>query len=188
MSSGQSLALRMFGRPRGLLGRLGGLVMARVNRRPAAWVIGLLELRASDAVLELGFGPSVAVELLARSSRYVAGIDPSPEMLRQARRRNAAAIQAGRVDLRQASADHLPFAAESFDAALAFNAMQVWPDRAAGLGEMRRVLRPGGRAALVFTIRSGQRRQGTPELAAAVGFTNGRLIATDQACCLLATR
>ena len=187
MSRGENLLLRMFGRPRGLLGLLGGNVMARVNRRHAAWAIGLLEVRSSDAVLEVGFGPGVAIALLARLARHVVGIDVSAAMLRQAKRRNAAAIRDGRVDLRQGSAEHLPFAADSFDAALAVNSMQVWPDAAAGLREMLRVLRPGARAALAFTVHSGQRPHGASDLVAAAGFTDYRLVETDQAFCVLAT-
>lgn len=182
------MLLRMFGRPRGLLGRLGGIVMARTNRRHAAWVIDLLDVQAPDTVLEVGFGPGVAIQLVAGSARHVAGVDPSAEMLRQARQRNVEAIDSGRVDLRQGSADRLPFAAESFDKAMAINSMQVWPDASAGLREIWRVLKPGGRAALAFTVHSGQQKSGVPEIITAAGFTECRSVETDQAFCVLANR
>jgi ubiquinone/menaquinone biosynthesis C-methylase UbiE len=81
---------------------------------------------------------------------HVAGIDPSPEMVEQARARNAIAIKDGRVDLRRRSAESLPFADDTFDKALAINSMQVWPDAAAGLRAIQRVMRPGGRIALAL--------------------------------------
>ena len=151
MSIGSDTLMRMFGRPRGLLGRLGGVILARVNRRHAAWVVGLLDVRQQDSVLEIGIGPGVAIEMLAARARRVAGIDPSPEMLRQATQRNATRISERRVELRQASADHLPFVDGSFNKVLAINSMQLWPDALAGLLEISRVIRHGGQLALAFT-------------------------------------
>jgi ubiquinone/menaquinone biosynthesis C-methylase UbiE len=54
----------------------------------------------------------------------------------------AIAIKDGRVDLRRGSAESLPFADDTFDKALAINSMQVWPDAAAGLRAIQRVMRP----------------------------------------------
>ena len=188
MWPGRSLLLRMFGRPCGLLGRLGGIIMARTNRRHAAWAIGLLDVRSETTVLEVGFGPGVGIELLARSARRVFGVDPSPAMLLQARRRNVAAVREGRVELRQGSAESLPLADASCDGVLAVNSLQVWPDPLRGLCEVRRVLKPGGRLALAFTIHSGQARAGLSELVAAAGFENCRIAEADKAFCLLAMR
>jgi len=79
----------------------------------------------------------------------VYGIDHSDVMLRQATRRNAAAIVAGRVTLRRASVDQLPPALGGrFDAILAVNSLGLWPAPAERLGELRRRLRPGGRIAI----------------------------------------
>jgi SAM-dependent methyltransferase len=136
MSIGGSLLMRTFGVPRGLLGRLGGVVLARMNRRYVAWAVGLLAPQPQDRVLEIGFGPGVGIDLLAASAYHIAGADPSGEMLRQATKRNAAAISKGSVELCQASADRLPFPDDSFDKALAVNSMQLWPDKPAGLREL----------------------------------------------------
>ena len=77
-------------------------------------------------------GPGVIIQCLSKlaSAGHVAGIDPSPEMVEQARARNAIAIKDGRIDLRRGSAESLPFADDTFDKALAINSMQVWPDAA----------------------------------------------------------
>ena len=50
------------------------------------------------------------------------------------------------VELLQADAQHLPFADEAFDAVLCVNVLEAVPDRLRALGEMRRVMKPGGRA------------------------------------------
>ncbi len=123
MSVTRSILMRMFGRPRGILGRLGGIIMARSNQQCAAWVIDLLDIQPHDRVLEVGFGPGVGLHLLARSASagYVAGVDYSEAMVAQATARNAQAIERGRVDLRHGSVEHLPFEDQTFDKALAIN-------------------------------------------------------------------
>ncbi len=115
MSWMRKLLLPMFGRPKGVLGRLGGVIMARVNQDAAAQIIELLEVRMGDKVLEIGFGPSVAIQMLLRRvpAGSVAAVDPSPEMVQQAAARNADALRDRRVDLRTGSVESLPFADES---------------------------------------------------------------------------
>src|SRR6516162_7888247 len=131
--------MRAFGRPQGILGRLGGSIMARMNADCGIWVSDLLGIAPSDHVLEVGFGPGVIVHHLANLARRISGIDLSSEMVAQARARNIAAIQSGRVDLQRGSVENLPFNDNSFDKVLAINSMQVWPDAVVGLQEIRRV-------------------------------------------------
>jgi ubiquinone/menaquinone biosynthesis C-methylase UbiE len=189
-SFGRNFLVNAFGRPRGVLGGLGGIIMARKNRKCAAWVASLLEVQSNDKVLEIGFGPGVGIELLAQAAAggYVFGIDPSKEMLDQAASRNARAIESGHVDLRLGSAEALPFKDNSFDKAMAINSLHLWSDAIAGLREVRRVMKPGGRIACGFTRNSGQRKDGLIEKFCAAGFTNVRLAETDQDFCVLAVK
>ena len=157
--------MRTFGRPQGLLGRFGGIIMARTNADCGSWVSDLLEVGPNDSVLEVGFGPGVVIQRLSKlaAAGHVAGIDQSWEMVEQARARNATAIQSGHIDGRHGSVESLPFDDNSFDKALAINSMQVWPDAVAGLREIRRVMKPGGAIALGFTPYSGQPNKGLAE-------------------------
>ena len=109
----QSVLRRMFGQPQGLLGRLGGVIMARTNDACGAWVIELLNVASNESVLEVGFGPGMAIRRLSALAAHVAGVDPSREMVAQARARNAIAIENGRVELRHGSVGDLPFADET---------------------------------------------------------------------------
>src|ERR1700680_5149158 len=120
MSVMQSMLMRAFGRPQGLLGRLGGIIMARVNADCGSWVSDLLEVGPKDRVLEVCFGPGVVIQRLSRlaAAGHVAGIDQSREMVEQARARNVTAIRNGRVDLRHGSVESLPFDDNSFDKVL----------------------------------------------------------------------
>ncbi|NWF61276.1 MAG: methyltransferase domain-containing protein [Fischerella sp.] len=185
-----SLLMQMFGRPKGILGRLGGFILARTKRDFTQWVIHLLEVQPDDKVIEVGFGPGVAIQILADavSTGYVAGVDYSEEMVEQARVRNAKAIEAGLVQLQYGSVEALPFADDTFDKALAINSMQVWSDAIAGLREMRRVMKVGGKIALGFTPYSGQPSTGLTEMLTAAGFTESRLVETDRGFCVLAIK
>jgi ubiquinone/menaquinone biosynthesis C-methylase UbiE len=180
----------MFGRPQGVLGRLGGIIMARMNRNLAGWTVALLDVQPHDRVLEVGFGPGVGIELLAGvvSSGRVAGVDVSEEMVEQARVRNVEAIQRGKVELRRGSVEALPFAPEMFDKAMAINAMQVWPDAVAGLREIWRVLKPGGRVALAFTPYAGQPQAGLTDVLTTAGFAGAQVVDIDQDFCALAIK
>jgi ubiquinone/menaquinone biosynthesis C-methylase UbiE len=182
--------LRTFGRPQGVLGRLGGIIMARVNQNIAARAIELLDIQQHDRVLEIGFGPGVGIQLLASlvSSGRVEGVDDSAEMVEQARARNLKMIETGRVGLRRGSVESLPFESDSFDKALAINSMQVWPDAVAGLREIRRVMKPGGRVALGFTRHSGQPKEGLTEVLTAAGFASAHVVDIDRDFCALAIK
>jgi ubiquinone/menaquinone biosynthesis C-methylase UbiE len=190
MSFTRSLAMRMFGRPHGLLGRLGGRLMARMNAEFGAWVAGQLEVGARERVLEVGFGAGVIIGRLAELAPdgHVAGVDPSVEMVAQARARNAKAVRSGLVELHCGSVESLSFAAASFDKALAINSMQVWPDAVAGLREISRVMKPGGRIALGFTRHSGRSRDGVTELLVEAGFAQTHVVDRAQGFCVLATK
>ncbi|WP_255556670.1 class I SAM-dependent methyltransferase [Methylococcus sp. Mc7] len=164
--------------------------MAHMNQKCAAWVIDLLEIQPNDKTLEVGFGPGVGIELLTKAALegYVAGVDPSQEMVAQARARNATAITSGHVDLRYGSAESLPFEDNTFNKALAINSMQVWMDAAAGLREIRRVMKAGGRIALGFTPYSGQQKVGLSDRLAAAGLVEAHVVETDTGFCVLAIK
>ncbi len=141
-----------FMRPHGVGGQVAGWVMAHrsSNRRRNRWVVSLLDVQPTDRVLEIGFGPGLAVEELARlaSQGQVLGVDHSEVMVRKARRRNASAVRAGRVDLRLGSAEALPDFGDPVDKVLAVNSMGFWHDPVDRLREVRNRLRPGGVAAI----------------------------------------
>jgi ubiquinone/menaquinone biosynthesis C-methylase UbiE len=109
------------------------------------------ELRPGDHALDVGCGPGIAVELATHTvtTGRVIGIDPSEAMLREARRRNRGTTD---VVLEQAAVETIPLDDASVDVAWALNSLHHWHDRAAGLAEVRRVLRPGGRFVVVEQV------------------------------------
>jgi SAM-dependent methyltransferase len=125
------------------------------NRRRNAWAVSLLDVRPEDRVLEIGFGPGIAIRELGRLAwkGYVCGIDHSELMLRRAKRLNAEGLRRGVVDLRLGSVEDLPAFDEPFDKILAVNAMMFWREPVARLEELRRLLRSGGLIAVAHQPR-----------------------------------
>lgn len=172
-----------FGHPRGFGGRLAGWVMAHrsSNRQRNLWVVSLLDVQPTDRVLEVGFGPGIAIAALSPLAGRVYGIDHSAVMVRAASRRNAAAIRAQRVRLIQASSEQLPAFDEPLDAVLSVNSLAFWPDAVVRLAELRAVLRPGGRIAIASQPRVPGSAQGEAagqeiaNLLGEAGFTEMRV-------------
>jgi len=93
--------------------------MAHTNDDFAAWVIKLLEVEPNDRVLEVRFGPGIAIKRLSELTVHVTGIDQSREMVAQTQARNASAINRGSVELHQGSVSSLPFVDNSFNKVMA---------------------------------------------------------------------
>jgi len=121
------------------------------NRKRNAWAVSLMDVQASDRVLEIGFGPGIAIREIARRATrgQVVGIDRSAVMGAQAGRRNAAAIRAGRVSLVVASIEDPPAFDRPFDKILAVNNMGMWSEPALRLRELAGLLCGGGVIAIV---------------------------------------
>jgi SAM-dependent methyltransferase len=137
-------------RPRGLLGRAIGRLWVIETAAANDRAIALLEPCAGQRVLEIGFGPGRAVRELAARGATVTGIEVSAAMLAHARRRNRAAVRAGKVRLLLGRVDALPLDDRAVDAVLAVHTLYFWPDLATALREIHRVLAPGGRVVLAF--------------------------------------
>ena len=157
---------------------LGGAGNARMAERLSA-------LTAGDAVADIGCGPGTAARRAARLGASVVGIDPAPVMLRLARlltRRSAHAVRYA-----EGSAEALPLPDSSVSVAWSIASVHHWADLDAGLHEVRRVLKPGGRLVAIERLTrpgaTGLASHGwTPEQASAFadrclahGFTQARV-------------
>ena len=159
-------ALRaQFGRPTGVIGRLVGCIMAtdRSNNERIRWTLGLLDIKPADRILEIGFGPGVAIALASERARsgVVIGVDHSPVMVRQAARRNAAGVREGRVALWQGTASDLPRFDQPVDKIFTINSIHFWPEPVGCLERLRRHLKPGGVIAVTLQPRSRRATEAT---------------------------
>jgi SAM-dependent methyltransferase len=100
-------------------------------------------VRAGMRALDVGCGPGALTGELVRrlGPGAVAAVDPSPPFVAAVRAR------LGELDVREAAAERLPFPDGSFDVVLAQLVVHFMTDPIAGLAEMRRVARSGGRVA-----------------------------------------
>jgi ubiquinone/menaquinone biosynthesis C-methylase UbiE len=96
--------------------------------------------RRAGAVIDCGMGPGRLLVELERRGWSVAGVDVSGEMVALARSR----LPRSAERLQQAPVESLPFASESFDAAVATGVFEYVEDVPRALTEVARVLRPGG--------------------------------------------
>ena len=149
--------MKMMGRqarkPSGWLGRTMFSHLAAWGHKPLTrWTIDFMDVQPIDRVLDIGCGGGMAIRLIAQIAvgGFVAGIDYSEDMVEEARKRNVAAVRAGRVEIKHGNVAALPYDDESFDKVIAVETFYFWPDLIANLQEVRRVLKPGGLVALAM--------------------------------------
>jgi SAM-dependent methyltransferase len=146
-----------FGKPEGLFGRLAGFIMSTRSSNIARgdWGISLLDVRPTDNVLEIGFGPGIAIQKLSALANEgtIYGIDHSDIMYRQATAANAKAIAQGKVKLFQTSIGTLPLLEHRLDKILDVNSFQFWEQPVEWLMAIRAVMSEDGVIALVHQPR-----------------------------------
>lgn len=133
-----------------LLNRVLSLGIDRGWRRKAVRALGLAD-REGARVLDLATGTAdLAIEIADQyPGASVVGVDPSANMLEIGEKKIAARDLSGRVSVSLGEAERLPFEDASFDGVtIAFGIRNV-VDRPAGLAEMRRVTKPGGRVVVL---------------------------------------
>ncbi len=114
--------------------------MGRYSVPLAEQFVDLVGVRRGQRVLDVGCGPGVLTAPLVErcGAANVAAVDPSTPFVAAARERFPD------VDVREASAESLPYGDDSFDTTLAQLVVHFMSDPVAGLQEMGRVTRPGG--------------------------------------------
>ena len=147
-----------------------------------AWrrfLVSRVQVDPGDVVIDLATGTgAVALELVRQKGCSVVGVDQSPEMLAEARRRLTLAAETERVQFVEASAEELPFEDASFDGLTAAYLLRYLSELPAGLRGLVRVLRPGATASLLdFGVPPGPAPRALWNLYVDVGLpTLGRVI------------
>ena len=149
--------VRQFGNPTGLVGKLAGHIMARrsSNRIRNRETVELMKLRPNSRVLEVGCGPGLALARCAEiiSEGRIVGLDHSPVMIKQARKRLAANGQSDSVDLLVGGVDRLDNWPASFDEVYSLNVIQFIPSKLDFYGRVFTILDQGGRCFTTYQPR-----------------------------------
>lgn len=146
-------------------GWFGSIVMSRllnkVNGQIVDATLTLMDVKPEHHVLEIGFGGGSALSRLLNGmgSKVVAGVDISPDMVRRAERKFNREIRSGRLQVQVGDVNKLPFGDAAFDRVFTINTIYFWPDTLAGLGEVYRVLRPDGGAAISIRSKDKMEKQ-----------------------------
>ena len=175
-------------------GWFGSVILRRLlNRMNMAVVestLSRMELEPHHLVLEIGFGGGAALALVSKhlTTGVVTGVDFSPEMVREAERHFRHEIANGRLRVQFGDIAALPFASATFDRVFTINTIYFWPNTLQGLGEIRRVLKPGGLAVIALRSRENMERVSftqhgfrlfsppeVPPIMQQAGFTNVKL-------------
>jgi SAM-dependent methyltransferase len=146
--------------PSGLLGRL--ILGPLWNQRNAALNDAAFEhlaLKPGDRVLDVGFGGGYLLGRMAAvvSDGFLAGVDTSPAMVAFCEKRYRRLIQQGRLELRCAGAEALPYPPNYFTKACSVNSIFYWQNVPQAISELWRVLAEGGTLVLCFTCKQSLR-------------------------------
>ena len=146
-------------KPTGWLGRLLARNMNFRHAGVTAWGLGQVPLQGRFTMLDVGCGGGATIRRLAEAAPEgkVYGIDYSAASVAVARRANARRIEEGCVDIRQGTVSQLPFPDAMFDFVSAVETHYYWPDLSQDLREILRVLKPGGRLAIIAETYRGSR-------------------------------
>ena len=159
-----TIIARQLAHPRGPLGKLIGFGLVRANGEFIRWAVQqVADSHEGEAgrIAELGPGPGVGLEALLRQfpQARVWGIDLSPVMIAQARKRNLTQVEGGRLTLIEGTASALSEMAPA-DIVMANHVLYFWHEPVAEITQIHDYLRPGGLLALGYEL-----RQNMPALA-----------------------
>lgn len=129
------------------------------KRAEERMALEMLDLTAGDCVLDVACGPGNITRRYAQATGeqgLVVGVDASPPMLRFAARR----MRLPNVAYMRMDGARLAFQADSFDAVACFGALHLFAEPMRALGEIVRVLAPGGRIAVAATCEQPSKSHG----------------------------
>ncbi|HEY7855526.1 MAG TPA: class I SAM-dependent methyltransferase [Terriglobales bacterium] len=140
------------------------------------WGFRHVAVERGFSILDVGCGGGRTLAKLAQMAREgtVHGIDYSETSVAASRKLNAVELASGRIAVKLGSVSELPFPPDHFDLVTAVETHIWWPDVPAGAREIRRVLKPGGRLAVISEVYRGANTRAAracAKYAARVGLT-----------------
>lgn len=121
------------------------------------WGLAQISIKKHCTILDVGCGGGRTVSKLAAIATQgkVYGLDYSDESVAATKRMNAQGIGLGRVEVRHGSVSQLPFPDGMFDLVTAVETHFWWPNLPGDMGEVFRVLKPGGTLVIIAEVYKG---------------------------------
>ncbi len=145
------------GNPGNPTGEYGKMMLADMNEHHlpvSQWALSQWQINGSDIILDIGCGGGKTLATMADSidCGRLYGIDYSLTALECSIRYNIDILNQGKLQLRHASVDSIPFENDYFDKIITVESFYFWPHPLYNLKEVHRVLKPGGTFLLVADI------------------------------------
>ena len=140
--------MSQFEKPTGFFGRLLARGMAWGHRSFYENTAKVLNLKADDKYLEIGFGSGFFIKKYASHVSRIAGLDYSKDMVKLARSINEDLIKSGKAEFLQGTVFNLPWKDNQFSVVVSIETFFFLSEPEIPLKEIFRVLVPGGRLAL----------------------------------------
>lgn len=139
--------------PKGLMGRAMLRFMNLCHAPLTNWGLNLVDIQDGWTMLDIGCGGGATLRRLLKRSKgaKVYGIDISEESVVKAKKVNIDVLDK-QVFIAQGSAENLPYADGMFDLVTAVETVYFWPRLPHCLQEVRRVLKSGGRFAIMVEV------------------------------------
>ena len=132
--------------PRGFAGRLALMGMNIGHKSIYRNVAKVLEPKPEDDLLDVGCGNGYFLKKYASHVHSIAGLDLSELCVKMAKEKHRDRIKAGTAEFVQGEASQLPWEDNKFSVVTTMGSFVGFSQPLESLKEMRRVLRPGGRA------------------------------------------
>ena len=144
-------------RPSKWIGRPFVWLMNNSHSALTDWGLQHTTIDKNFVVLDVGCGGGRTIQKLAALAPEgkIYGVDYGEGSVAMSRSKNADAISAGRVKIKQASVSQLPFADNKFDRVTAIETQYYWPDLPNDMQEILRVLKPGGTLLIIAETYKG---------------------------------
>ena len=140
-------------RPEGALGRVMLSFMNYTHAPLTSWGLKLVDVQDGWTMLDVGCGGGFTIRRLLKRSKgaMVYGIDISEESVAKAKKVNTDVLDQ-QVFVTLGSAEKLPYEDGKFDLVTAVETVYFWPNLPNCLQEVRRVLKPGGKFAILVEV------------------------------------
>lgn len=133
-----------FGNPHGFVGKVCCVIMNVINKAMYRKTISLLEVKAEDNVLDIGYGNGYLLQCIYKKANVnLYGIDISDDMKAQACGKNKRALVEGKLFLEIGDCCDLNYEENYFQAITSINTVYFWSDVVKGLSEIYRTLKDG---------------------------------------------